>query len=274
VLDRWVGPEQLVGFGRSSYSGRLSFWARFVHRAQSGGHVPVVGFTVMAMATESRTDVPSPPVDDTDDDGGGHDPWWHSPWRLAVLGLALVFLGVGIGFAVKSRSAMHPGAGSVDVGFLQDMRYHHDQATQMSLTYLQKPPAEQDPALRTIAAEILLEQQLEAGAMVQLLHEYGQPEANESGTGMEWMSMPLPIDQMPGMATPENIAALKAASGRDADILFCKLMIAHHQGGLHMAEYAAGQAKEPRVRELATSMMKGQVDEILELQQIQARLGG
>jgi uncharacterized protein (DUF305 family) len=228
----------------------------------------------MAMATESRTDVPSPPVDDTDDGGGGHDPWWHSPWRLAVLGLALVFLGVGIGFAVKSRSAMHPGAGSVDVGFLQDMRYHHDQATQMSLTYLQKPPAEQDPALRTIAAEILLEQQLEAGAMVQLLHEYGQPEANESGTGMAWMSMPLPIDQMPGMATPENIAALKAASGRDADILFCKLMIAHHQGGLHMAEYAAGQAKESRVRELATSMMKGQADEIVELQQIQARLGG
>jgi uncharacterized protein (DUF305 family) len=228
----------------------------------------------MATATEPHTDLPSPPVDDSDDDGGGGEPWWHSPWRLAVLGLALVVLGIAIGFAVKSRSSSHPGAGSVDVGFLQDMRYHHDQATQMSLAYLQKPAAEQDPALRTIAAEILLEQQLEAGAMVQLLHEYGQPEANESGTGMAWMSMPFPIDQMPGMATPENIAALKAASGRDADILFCKLMIAHHQGGLHMAEYAAGQAKESRVRELATSMMKGQADEIVELQQIQARLGG
>jgi uncharacterized protein (DUF305 family) len=231
----------------------------------------------MAMATEPRADQPSPPVDDADHgDGGdgGHDPWWHSRWRLLALGLALVFLGVGIGFALQSRSSSHPGAGSVDVGFLQDMRYHHDQATQMSLAYLQKPAADQDPVLRTIAAEILLEQQLEAGAMVQLLHEYGQPEANESGTGMAWMSMPVPIAQMPGMATPENIATLKAASGRDADILFTKLMIAHHQGGLHMAEYAAGQAKESRVRELATSMMKGQADEIVELQQIQARLGG
>jgi len=28
VLDRWVGPEQLDGFGRRSYSGRLSFWKR------------------------------------------------------------------------------------------------------------------------------------------------------------------------------------------------------------------------------------------------------
>jgi|RhiMetdeSRZDD1v2_1073273.scaffolds.fasta_scaffold1663751_1 hypothetical protein len=25
VLDRWVGPEQLDGFGWRSYSGRLSF---------------------------------------------------------------------------------------------------------------------------------------------------------------------------------------------------------------------------------------------------------
>jgi uncharacterized protein (DUF305 family) len=229
----------------------------------------------MAMATEPRSDSPSPPVEDADDGdgGGGREPWWHSPWRLLVLGAALVFLGIGIGFAVKSRSSSTPGAGSVDVGFLQDMRYHHDQATQMSLAYLQKPAAEQDPALRTIAAEILLEQQLEAGAMVQLLREYGQPEANESGTGMAWMSMPLPIAQMPGMASADEIAELKAASGRQADELFCTLMIAHHLGGLHMAEYAAGQATEPRVRQLATSMIKGQSDEITELQQIQTRLG-
>src|SRR5439155_4552396 len=108
--------------------------------------------------------VPSPPVEDADhgDDGdGGRDPWWHSPWRLLLLGVALVFLGVAIGVAVASRSSSHPGAGTVDVGFLQDMRYHHDQATQISLAYLQKPAANQDPALRTIAAEILLEQQLE-----------------------------------------------------------------------------------------------------------------
>ena len=108
-------------------------------------------------------------------------------------GVALLFLGGSIGYFVTQRSERHPGAGSVDVGFLQDMRYHHDQATQMSLAYLQKPAAGQDPTLRTIAAEILLGQQLEAGAMVQLLHDYGQPDSNESGTGMAWMSMPLPI---------------------------------------------------------------------------------
>jgi uncharacterized protein (DUF305 family) len=88
------------------------------------------------------------------------------------------------------------------------------------------------------------------------------------------MSMPLPIDRMPGMASPEEISALKAASGHDADRLFCQLMIAHHEGGLHMAEYAGGQASKERVRQLATSMIKGQTDEIQELQQVQTRLGG
>ncbi len=228
------------------------------------------------MVTEPYADLPAPPADDVDDDGvgggGGGEPWWHSLWRLLVLGVALLFLGGAVGYALTKRSETTPGAGSVDVGFLQDMRYHHDQATQMSLTYLQKTPSEQDPALRTIAAEILLEQQLEAGAMVQLLHEYGQPEANETGTGMAWMSEPLPIAQMPGMATDDQIAQLKAASGRDADVLFCELMIPHHEGGIHMALYAAQRASESRVRQLAASMVKGQEDDITELLQIQSRL--
>jgi uncharacterized protein (DUF305 family) len=223
---------------------------------------------------DADVDLPGPPVDEDDDDGDdGAAPWWHSPWRLIVLGVALLFLGASIGYFVTRRSDRHPGAGSVDVGFLQDMRYHHDQATQMSLAYLQKPAAEQDPQLRIIAAEILLGQQLEAGAMVQLLHDYGQPDSNESGTGMAWMSMPLPIASMPGMATADQIAAMKAATGIDADRQFAELMLTHHLGGLHMAEYAADHVSEHDVRVLAQSMVKGQQSDINELQAILARKG-
>lgn len=224
---------------------------------------------------DADVDVPDPPIDEDDDDGGddGAAPWWHSPWRLLVLGVALLFLGGSIGYFVTQRSERHPGAGSVDVGFLQDMRYHHDQATQMSLAYLQKPAAGQDPTLRTIAAEILLGQQLEAGAMVQLLHDYGQPDSNESGTGMAWMSMPLPIASMPGMATAEQLAALKAATGIDADRQYAQLMLNHHLGGVHMAEYAAEHASEHDVKVLAQSMVTGQQSDINELRGILARLG-
>jgi uncharacterized protein (DUF305 family) len=224
---------------------------------------------------DADVDLPDPPIDDDDDDDGGDGagPWWHSPWRLLVLGVALLFLGASIGYFVTRRSERHPGAGSVDVGFLQDMRYHHDQATQMSLAYLQKPAAGQDPTLRTIAAEILLGQQLEAGAMVQLLHDYGQPDSNESGTGMTWMSMPLPIAQMPGMATAEQVAAMKAATGIDADRQYAQLMLNHHLGGVHMAEYAADHVSEHDVRVLAQSMVKSQQSDIDELRGILARLG-
>jgi uncharacterized protein (DUF305 family) len=240
------------------------------------------GVVSMAMATvigpEADVELPVPPIDDTDDDddggGGGGDPWWHAPWRLVVLGLAVLFLGGSFGYFVSQRATTsHPRAGSVDVGFLQDMRYHHDQATQMALIYLQKPAAEQDPQLHIMAAEILLGQQLEAGAMVQLLHDYGQPDSNESGIGMTWMSMPFPVDQMPGMATPEQIAALKAATGIEADRQFALLMMNHHLGGIHMAEYAVDHVKEHAVKVLATSALASQQSDVNELRAVLARLG-
>jgi uncharacterized protein (DUF305 family) len=223
---------------------------------------------------DADIDLPGPPADEDDGggDGDGGAPWWHSPWRLIVLGVALLFLGASLGYFLTRRGESHPGAGSADVGFLQDMRYHHDQATQMSLAYLQKPAAGQDPQLRTMAAEILLGQQLEAGAMVQLLHDYGQPDSNESGTGMAWMSMPLPIAQMPGMATPEQLVAMKAATGVDADRQFAQLMLDHHLGGAHMAEFAVDHVREHDVRVLAQSVLTGQESEINELQAVLARL--
>jgi uncharacterized protein (DUF305 family) len=229
----------------------------------------------MASPLDVDAELPPPPVDeDVDDDGGGDDvsPWWHSPWRLVVMAVALLFLGGAIGYFVTTRKDQPPGAGSVDVGFLQDMRYHHDQAVQMSLTYLEKPAAEQDPVLRTIASEILLGQQLEAGAMVQLLHDYGQPDSNESGVGMAWMSMPVPIAQMPGMATADQLAALSAATGSAADRLYAQLMLDHHLGGIHMAQFAATHVKEKAVRVLAESDVKGQQGDVVELRQILQRL--
>src|SRR5919106_1203469 len=46
--------------------------------------------------------------------------------KQAILAAALVFLGIAIGLVVARDRP--PGAGSVDVGFLQDMLTHHDQA--------------------------------------------------------------------------------------------------------------------------------------------------
>ena len=41
---------------------------------------------------------------------------------------------------------------------------------------------------------------------------------------------------MPGMATPEEMTKLRAATGKDLDVLFLELMRQHHLGGIHMAQ--------------------------------------
>src|SRR3954454_22262514 len=117
----------------------------------------------MTIAFEPDVADPAPPTGGGggDDDEPGGSPWWHAPSRLVALAIALVFLGAAAGYAVTARGDRVPGAGSVDVGFLQDMRLHHDNAVAMAFQYLQKPVADQDPGLRIVAGEILLGQQLE-----------------------------------------------------------------------------------------------------------------
>ena len=49
-------------------------------------------------------------------------------------------------------------------------------------------------------------------------------------TAMAWMHTPVPFQFMPGLATPEQLDALRAARGADADALFLDLMAEHHRG--------------------------------------------
>ena len=67
---------------------------------------------------------------------------------------------------------------------------------------------------------------------------------------------------MPGMASPEELAKLRSAAGRDKDILFCQLMIRHHQGGILMAQGLLDRSGDAQVRRLAGSINAGQRSEI------------
>lgn len=86
------------------------------------------------------------------------------------------------------------------------------------------------------------------------------------------MGHPVPMAQMPGMASSEEIAAFAAASGRDADAMFIRLMTEHHRGGLHMAERAWRHAEIDHVRELAERIAKLQRIEIRDLQLARDRM--
>jgi uncharacterized protein (DUF305 family) len=194
-------------------------------------------------------------------------PWW----QVAVLCAAVGVLGMAVGSWLAKPT--HPSASSVDVGYLQDMRFHHDQAVEMGLAYIDKNRASVDGPLRTIAGEIVVGQMLESGIMVQTLQSWGRAQQNESDTSMRWMGEPVPIDSMPGLATRSQLDALRSAEAGAASTMFVQLMIAHHQGGVHMAQYAAAHADTAAVRNMASAVVRNQRSEINELRSIASTLG-
>lgn len=196
-------------------------------------------------------------------------PWWRSPLNIALCALALVVAGFALGTFVP-RGDDPTVHSTVDTGFLQDMRLHHEQAITMAIVYrsIASTGSRLDPDLQTIALEIETGQGMETGRFIQLLRLFGAPESNESDQVMGWMGHPLPMTSMPGMATDAELNALRDARGADADRTFARLMVAHHEGGIDMARHAAAHARNPEVRAMAKAMVKVQTGEINELRRI------
>ena len=209
-------------------------------------------------------------VDDSLDDDVLVLPWWQNPWNIVVMALAALFLAAAAGFWLGARDDRAADHNSVDTGFLQDMRIHHEQAVVMSRIYRAAAP-DGSPVLRTIASEIEVAQTFEAGRFVQLLRIFGEAETNESDVAMTWMGHSVPLEQMDGMASPEDLDLLASLSGTAADDLFARLMIAHHEGGVAMAEYAARHGSNPEVTAMATAMARAQRGEIAELERLLIR---
>jgi uncharacterized protein (DUF305 family) len=208
-----------------------------------------------------------------DGEGGGDErgaPWWHSRWRAAVMAAALVFLGVAAGLAWASRPT-HPGPASVEVGFLQDMRVHHAQAVQLALAAIDRSRESHDPAVRRLAAEVLLDQQAGIGVMTAWLTDWGQP-LEVDREPMTWMDMAG--HPMPGLVTDEDLRQLSRASGVTADVFFLQMLRAHHEGGIHMAEYARDNASISKVGRFADSMIDAHTEELRRIEPILRRLGG
>jgi uncharacterized protein (DUF305 family) len=162
----------------------------------------------------------------------------------------------------------HPGRDSVDVGFLHDMTTHHQQAVQMGLTYQQRGG---DPFLGHLAREIVTSQSAEVGIFTHLLGEWDQQDPPDEP--MAWMGRGMVGHAMPGMATRQQLDQLDQAGGLELDDQFSRLMIAHHAGGLAMAEYAAANASDADIRRRALAIVDGQRSEISELNGRRRQLG-
>ncbi|MFM7262464.1 MAG: DUF305 domain-containing protein, partial [Acidimicrobiales bacterium] len=60
-------------------------------------------------------------------------PWWRSRLNVALAAALLVLAGFALGTLIP-RGDDPTVHNAVDVGFLQDMRIHHEQAVTMAIT--------------------------------------------------------------------------------------------------------------------------------------------
>jgi uncharacterized protein (DUF305 family) len=128
-----------------------------------------------------------------------------------------------------------------DVSFMQGMIHHHAQAVEMVDLLRTRGESKE---LAALGERMTISQSDEIRYMKQWLEERGQPvmpthkmDHNMAGMDHSKMSaMPL----MPGMLTPEQMAALAKAKGTEFDRLFLTGMIQHHTGALIMVDELFG----------------------------------
>ena len=177
--------------------------------------------------------------------------------QLVLTIIGIVVLGVVIGAVARSFWPGPPGDGSADAGFLRDMSTHHNQAVEMSLIIGDRT---EDPTLQAFTTDIALTQQGQIGAMSGWLQVWDLS-MNSDDLAMTWMGHPTQ-GLMPGMATSEEVQQLRDLPVGEAEVLFLRLMIRHHQSGVEMAEACLDRCDEDVVTRLAGGIAAAQRSEI------------
>ncbi len=214
------------------------------------------------------------------------------PRLVFVSAVVAVLLGAGVGALVLrpapqsgvSASAQAPAAPAVeefpleaDWCYVDAMIPHHEQALELSRLVLAVP--EVHPRVSALADFIVTDQQAEIEAMTAwrdawrsvspasvaaapAQHDHAtapEPETQEVAAGC---SGHADHASMEGMATPDQLAALGAATGLEAQLMFLDLMIVHHEGALEMAETAVKQGGNAFVRSSAKHVLIEQEREV------------
>ncbi|MBF5082680.1 DUF305 domain-containing protein [Quadrisphaera sp. INWT6] len=250
------------------------------------------------------TSSPTSPQTSSPTGPAGRDPLVTALAAFAAVALAaaVVMCVLYVRSATSSSAASSsPSDTSVEAGFARDMQAHHRQAVTMSLLVLERTD---DASVRTLASDIMLTQQAQAGQMAGWLDLWGLPqtgsqpvmawmEHDDAGTrsghdghsagdtaGTEGMDddgasdVVTGVAAMPGMASAEDLARLQAASGTDAERLYLQLMIPHHEAGVEMAEAALTETDDPTVDRLAASIEASQTSELAVLRTLLAERQG
>jgi uncharacterized protein (DUF305 family) len=157
-----------------------------------------------------------------------------------------------------------------DTSFMQGMIHHHSQAVEM-VDLLRTRGQSKD--LQAFGERIRISQSDEIEFMKDWLRERGKPVSaanahmdhgsnTKGGDHSAHMAGPA---LMPGMLTPEQMAALAKAKGAEFDRLFLTGMIQHHDGALVMVDElfaVPGAGQDPVLYDFANDIDNTQRAEI------------
>jgi len=155
-----------------------------------------------------------------------------------------------------------PPRSKADVEFMQGMIMHHAQAVEMTALITSHT---ENKDLRSLGARINHSQRDEIRFMKRWLAARDES-VSMAMPGMRDMHMSrsaMPL--MPGMLTPEQMDALRAAKAEKFDRLFLTGMIQHHGGALIMVKDlfdTAGAGQDAEIFNFATDVDTGQRAEI------------
>lgn len=165
-------------------------------------------------------------------------------------------------------SIRHPYT-QADVDFMSGMIFHHAQAIVMAGW---ADPNQAGPAVKVLCGRIINAQKDEIRILQGWLRDRNQVVPEPRATGMRMKVNGVEQDMlMPGMLSPEQMAALHQAKGPDFDRLFLRDMIQHHKGAVQMvkdlfASYGAGQ--DDIVFKVASDINVDQTTEIARMEKM------
>lgn len=203
---------------------------------------------------------------------------FHHMLRLRSLCVAgAIVLSAGQSSAVCAQppaASESPAVTAADIRFMQEMLGHHAQALQMTAliathTHRADLQALAERITNTQSDEMaLMRRWLEVQrATVPETHVMSGPDMS----AMPGMSGPTVMPMMPGMLTPAQMAALRAAKGPAFDRLFLRGMIQHHIGALTMVaalNNTAGAAQESAINRFVIDVDADQRAEIARMRRM------
>jgi uncharacterized protein (DUF305 family) len=167
----------------------------------------------------------------------------------------------------RADSARKPYV-KADVDFMSGMIYHHAQAIVMAGW---ADSNEAGPSVKVLCGRIINAQKDEIRILQGWLRDRNQPIPTPDPAGMPMGMNGMSHMLMPGMLSPEQMAALHAVKGAAFDRLFLQDMIQHHRGAVQMVKdlfASEGAAQDDIVFKVASDINVDQNTEIARMEKM------